>query len=290
MGIFSFLKTAKNALKDEALRRSPQADPRLAKTPLREGFGCGLIHSEQIMAWCDALPTGLDADWIHTGLADYWDIFDRNTAVGKLGKLAAGANAYVYRLAAQELFGAKSLPTLPPLPMPDGLPEEVRESAQSWRDLLETLGAKPSDVCVPGGATSEEAETLTLAATWAVTNKTDALRELTKNLREIGDKTHGTYKPAHFLVGVEAWDIGRMVSVARMCGDEGLLDWDEVATIVAWVGQATKGCYRTWDEVAVAFLIGRACLYNSGITFNGLTQLSDELLTNPASPWARPLR
>lgn len=266
MGIGRFIKALRAGLGKELLRQAPVTDPRLAASPMREGFSCGLLNSEQIMAYANNLETGLGESAVWKGLGQAWAIEDRDDALAALADLAVGRHSAAYATVLARMFSgsAAALPEVDALAAAsrEGLPQAVVE-----RTLVEWVGDRA------------ELE----------------LRihdHLSRNFRDIGSRRRGKFTPTQFARGVVAWDLGRLTTLARLCCDVELLSAEERDGIVRWAGHRLldQPC-QSWDEVAVAYLIGRACTRGADMGFHGLTEIACDLLEDARSPWVlQPLR
>jgi hypothetical protein len=261
-----FLRALKDCLGGKNLRQAHESDPRLKQSPMREGFGVGLINSEQISAYANALPTGLDDAKRQEGLTNWWGATDRESALETLGGLAYGNHTRIYAAALDQFLGRTPGTTAGP--------------SENWRT---------------GGLPPPIAEGAELAATqWAQEPPHERIAQTVDQIqrayRELGDEKHGQYRPADYERGVAAWDLGRLVTVSRMCADQGLIGAAERDGIVAWAGASTAEQFATWDEVAVSYLIGRACLFGWDPSWRGLAAIAAQILDDAASPWTIPLR
>lgn len=247
------------------LRLARENDPRLARTPLREGFGCGLIGGAQVQAYANRLATGLSDAALEKHLGESWSIEDRTAALLALAGLVLGRHCAAYAGALSQLVAESGAVLLPPGSLEgaalDGLPAAVIEPVRAGM----ALDGRDLQGRVRG--------------------------HLAKSFRGIGTRRHGRFTPAQFARGVSAWDLGRLATLARLCCDARLLDAAERDAILEWTGRRVLEQYRSWDEVAVAYLIGRACTRGADLSFHALTETTCDLLEDPRSPWVlRPLR
>jgi hypothetical protein len=88
-----------------------------------------------------------------------------------------------------------------------------------------------------------------------------------------------------FSRGILAWDMGRMVVVARMCFDQGLISAPEAWGYIREAHVQTKAKFKDWKEVANSYLIGRAMWSGPTVMLDGIKTIAKELLTKEGSPW-----
>ena len=84
---------------------------------------------------------------------------------------------------------------------------------------------------------------------------------------------------------IAAWDMGRLVLVARCCFDAGYLTEAEAWQYILDAQAECKKHYSSWRELAGGYLIGRAMWSGSGMTLDGLMDIADGLLEDNESPW-----
>ena len=84
---------------------------------------------------------------------------------------------------------------------------------------------------------------------------------------------------------IAAWDMGRLVLVARCCFDAGYLSEEEAWRYITAAQAACKKHYSTWRELACGYLIGRAMWSGAGTSLDGLMAIADGLLEDNGSPW-----
>ena len=108
------------------------------------------------------------------------------------------------------------------------------------------------------------------------------LQEATADLTEEGFLTRRRDLARH---SIAAWDMGRLVLVARCCFDAGYIAEEEAWRYIVDAQAECKKRYSTWRELACGYLIGRAMWSGSGMTLDGLMGIADDLLEDDESPW-----
>lgn len=109
------------------------------------------------------------------------------------------------------------------------------------------------------------------------------VKNLAETIEDLKNKDH--LSPADFERGILAWDMGRLVVVARMAHDKGFLGEG-----VAWeyVGDALRQCkavFSSWGELSNSYIIGRAMWSGAGMMLDGLKEIAHDLLEKDGSPW-----
>lgn len=84
---------------------------------------------------------------------------------------------------------------------------------------------------------------------------------------------------------VVAWDMGRLVLVARCCFDAGYIFEEAAWRYINNARRTSKEHYNSWEEFARGYVIGRAMWSGSGITLNGIISIAQGLLEDEESPW-----
>ncbi len=84
-----------------------------------------------------------------------------------------------------------------------------------------------------------------------------------------------------------AWDMGRLVLVARCCFDAGYISEEEAWRYILDARQASQGQYTSWEEFAAGYVIGRAMWSGSGMSLMGIISIAQGLLEDEESPWKR---
>ncbi len=86
-------------------------------------------------------------------------------------------------------------------------------------------------------------------------------------------------------IDITAWDMGRMVNVARYCCDLGYISDSTAWEYIYFAARESASRYSDWSEFARAYVIGRAIWggenNNLYVTINNITKLKED----PKSPW-----
>jgi hypothetical protein len=85
--------------------------------------------------------------------------------------------------------------------------------------------------------------------------------------------------------GILAWDLGRLVVIARLSFDGGYIDEKTAWGVIKDAyGMAVKE-YASWKEFAVSYLIGRGMFGGDSMMLNGLYSIAENAFTDDNSPW-----
>lgn len=249
---FNGIKTLFKALSGKKYRKNPHA-PALNES-VRLGLRAGLINSEQVMAFSDSLTTGLGKDRVSEGLSSAWSIESREDALNTLKWLKDGGHQAIYALA---------------------YPIFVSENPQTWQsDVATAIG---SSARYAGASEEVRQETQGRAI--------EMIANLDSVYRVIGDSVTPQYLPAHYAAGIAAWDLGRLVTVARLSFDAGFIDADECGEYVHFAGVETAKRFAAWPKFAMSYIIGRAVWGGNNMSLQGIIAIADDLSKDADSPW-----
>lgn len=228
----------------------------------------GLINSEQIMAYCDSYTTGLTADNLTDGLSSSWDITSPQEAAETLEALSEYGHRFfydiVYRIYSEgDSEGAIQM-------VLEALVESGKyghpDTVNGW-----ILAEGPSDV-----------KKLIFSELSRAMAMLDNLRSI---FRVLKDKVNGSYLPKDYSAGILAWDLGRLVTVARMSLDCGYLEQHEVDRILAHVDKELSANFSSWPQFAKSYIIGRAVWSGQTMTLGGVIGIAEDLMSDKDSPW-----
>lgn len=246
----SWLRTAVNAFSGKKYRKSKNA-PELSQEH-RRALGAGLINSEQIMAFADSLETGLPKERIDYGLRTAWSISSREEALETLAWLETRGDRWIF----DRVFAVYE-------EHPGG------DRALKLAHALWETGAY--------GAESDMAEDLEKGS--------EMLICVEETYRTLEDPINGRYRAEHYREGILAWDLGRHVTLARMCCDHGLIDAAERDRILALVGERLTTQFSSWPSFARSYVLGRAARGGAGIMFDGIRGIAKDAMSDKRSPW-----
>lgn len=228
----------------------------------------GLINSEQIMAYCDSYATGLPDDALAEGLGSYWDIRSPQEATDTLESLGRYGHRFFYDI----VFRIYS----------DGA---SREERQEVLDALIASGRYGSPETVRKQvATQEPCEGKDLVSA-ALEQAMRMLENLRSVFRLLEDKVNGSYLPKDYSAGILAWDLGRLVTVARMSLDCKYIEQAEFNRILAHVDKELRSNFSSWPQFAKSYIIGRASWAGQSMGLGGIIGIAEDLMTDERSPW-----
>lgn len=262
----NFLKKLFQAMSGKKYRKCPSGA--VTSPAEQRALNAGMINSEQIMAYCDAYATGLTDDNLKNGLGSSWDIHSPQEAAEALASLSNHGHRFLYDIIFQ-LFS-------------EGASEDERHK------VLEALVASgrygdPETVHerIVTQATSEEKECVFSALDKAM----DMLENLRSVFRMLKDNVNGTYLPQDYSAGILAWDLGRLVTVARMSLDCGYIEQHELSRILAHVDRQLHSHFSSWPQFAKSYIIGRASWSGQNMMLGGVIGIAEDLMTDKDSPW-----
>lgn len=88
-----------------------------------------------------------------------------------------------------------------------------------------------------------------------------------------------------------AWDLGRLVVVARSCYTTGYIDEREAWSLIGRAQAEAARTFADWSAFSRSFLIGRAAWGGDDLALPGLCAIGQGLQTDEGSPWrSTPLR
>lgn len=117
------------------------------------------------------------------------------------------------------------------------------------------------------------------------------LPEYKSNLKDsIEPLVNGKYirKPKDLAsMSILAWDMGRLITVARICYDCGYITEEEAWELIEEAYALCKDRYSDWKELASGYVTGR-CMWSGFTTMAaGVMGLTHDLLTHQDSPWKK---
>ncbi|WP_310601779.1 DUF1266 domain-containing protein [Anaerosporobacter sp.] len=86
-------------------------------------------------------------------------------------------------------------------------------------------------------------------------------------------------------LNVIAWDMGRMVNVARYCYDCGYLTENQAWEYIFHAEKESALCYEDWAEFGKAYVIGRAIWGGKNLNLNVTMRTVETMKKDKASPW-----
>lgn len=84
---------------------------------------------------------------------------------------------------------------------------------------------------------------------------------------------------------IAAWDMGRLVLVTRCCFDAGYISDQEAWQYILNARQLSQRAYKSWEEFAAGYVIGRAMWSGNTMTLPGIIGITQGLLADQESPW-----
>ena len=228
----------------------------------------GLINSEQIMAYCDSYTTGLSHSALTEGLGTYWDIGSPQEAAATLESLGRYGHRFFYDIVFRVYSDAAA---------GDGRQAVLEALIASGRyGDAETVRMQ---IAAPGP--SEEKDLVFSALAKAM----EMLENVRAVYRVLEDKVNGAYLPRDYSAGILAWDLGRLVTVARMSLDLKYIEQEECGRILAHVEGELRSNFSSWPQFAKSYIIGRASWAGQNMMLGGIIGIAEDLMTDEKSPW-----
>ncbi|MDR1499992.1 MAG: DUF1266 domain-containing protein [Tannerellaceae bacterium] len=85
-------------------------------------------------------------------------------------------------------------------------------------------------------------------------------------------------------LGVDSWDAGRLIFIARLCYDVRFITEDEAWQYIDAAYAKAQRSFNSWEEVAHSYIIGRF-VWNGVNSNDGVASLAEDLLNKSNSPW-----
>lgn len=234
----------------------------------QRALNAGLINSEQIMAYCDSYTTGLSDETLHEGLGSHWGISSPQEAAETLESLSRYGHRFFYDIVYRVYSDGASA---------DGRQEVLEALVASGRyGSLETVRQQ---IAAQGPSEAKD----------AVFSALEQAMEMLENVRSVfrllEDKVNGSYRPKDYAAGILAWDLGRLVTVARMSLDCKYIESSELSRILAHVDKELRSNFSSWPQFAKSYIIGRASWAGKNMMLGGITGIAEDLMADDRSPW-----
>lgn len=261
-----FLKKLFQIVSGKKYRNCP--DGAAADPAAQRALQAGLINSEQIMAYCDSYATGLSDDALAEGLGSHWGIRSPQEATETLASLGRHGHRFfydiVFRIYSDGASGEERQEVLEALIASGryGSPETVREQ-------------------IAAQGPCQEKDLVFSALAQAM----EMLENLRSVFRLLEDKVNGSYLPKDYSAGILAWDLGRLVTVARMSLDCKYIEQAEFDRILSHADKELRSNFSSWPQFAKSYIIGRASWAGQNMTLGGIIGIAEDLMTDERSPW-----
>ncbi|MDR2349418.1 MAG: DUF1266 domain-containing protein [Deltaproteobacteria bacterium] len=229
----------------------------------KKALALGLINGEQITAYTDSLTTGLPKERVAEGLNEAWDVFDGEDALRTIEFLKKGGHRVAFEAV---------LPFI-----------NVTDESERIARLRETLAEQREKIIFSANDEEDSREKFDRE----LERLTGFANNLIECVAEPGQDPFVPFDEKNIKNGILAWDMGRLVLVARLCRDAGFIDdktaWD--AIIGAY--ETAKETFNDWREVAASYLIGRGTWGGYTMMLKGPYTIAEDAFENDNSPWKR---
>lgn len=264
--IFINFKKFLEIISDKKYRKCPTGS--VESEIEQRALKAGLINSEQIMAYCDSYTTGLTGNSLIDGLDLSWDIRSPQQATETLESLRRYGHRYFYDI----IFRIYS----------EGASNNGRH------EILEALVASgrygPPEKVWERIFAEEPSEEKYLVFS-AQRKAMDMLENLRLFFRLLKDKVNGPYLPKDYGAGILAWDLGRLVTVARISLDREHIEQRELNRILVHVDSQLRANFSSWQQFAKSYIIGRASWSGQDMTLGEVIVIAEDLMADKNSPW-----
>ena len=102
---------------------------------------------------------------------------------------------------------------------------------------------------------------------------------------EWGNDGFAAFNDENMKKGILAWDLGRLVVIARLSFDMGYIDEKTAWGFIKKAYETATLEYENWKEFAVSYLIGRGMWSGDNMMLSGLYVIAKGAFTNHGSPW-----
>ena len=266
MNIKYFFSTLFQALFGKKYRKHP--DSAVMDKAEQRAIHAGLINSEQIMAYCDSYTTGLTDVRLVEGLGSYWDICSPEQAHERLAWLSQDGHRFLYDI----IFRVYSEGAL-------------ENSGQRVLSALIDSGRYGSPKFVLEQFSAEASSEVKHKVYSAFESAMSLLENFKSVFRTLQDKVNGQYLLKDYEAGILAWDLGRLVTVARMSFDRGYIAKLELCRILVRVDSEMQENFSSWSQFAKSYIIGRASWSGQNNTLDVIISIAEDLMTDEDSPW-----
>jgi Cdc6-like AAA superfamily ATPase len=104
-------------------------------------------------------------------------------------------------------------------------------------------------------------------------------------IAERGNNAFAAFNETNINKGILAWDLGRLIIIARMCYDIGYIDEKTAWDIITSAYETAEKEFKDWRELAVSYLIGRGAWGGDTMMLDGLYAIAEKAFEDDNSPW-----
>jgi hypothetical protein len=260
--MFNKLKQAIRVLTSGDFISNPNA-PQINETDKR-ALLIGLINSEQLTAYCNSLATGLPQGRILQALTEAWDVNNPDEALSTLNWILDEGHRGTYR------------EILPLLKITD---------TQKRQDSLLELFNELYQQAVERIDRDEEADRIKGEFEHKLGRAAGLINNLDACINSYGHDAFAAFNDENMGKGILAWDLGRLVTVSRLALDAGYIDEQTAWNYIRKSYQMAIQEYATWNDVAIAYLIGRGAWGGDSPMLGGLYVVAKNSVEDNKSPW-----
>jgi hypothetical protein len=227
----------------------------------KKALWVGLINSEQITAYTDSLTTGLPKDRIIQGLTEAWGIYSQEDAYETIEWIQKGGHSVAFNVI---------VPCI-----------TITDEGERNRQIEKKLKEEPERIIF----SAKNQEELEEKFEGELERLTEFAGHLIECIAARGNDPVAAFNETNIRKGILAWDLGRLIIIARMCYDIGYIDEKTAWGIITNAYETAVKEFRDWHEVAVSYLIGRGAWGGNTMMLDGLYSIAETAFEDDTSPW-----
>jgi hypothetical protein len=259
MNLLNTLKQTVRIFTHKDFTKNPNA-PHITESQ-KKALWVGLINSEQLTAYTDSLTTGLPQERVIQGLTEAWGIYSQEDAYETVEWIRKGGHRVAFNA------------VLPYINIAD------RDERNSRIENM--LKGEPEKI-IFSAKTQEELEEKYESELERLIEFADHIIEC---IAERGSDPFAPFDETNINNGILAWDLGRLVTIARLCYDAGCMDEKTAWEIITNVYETAVKEFKDWREMAVSYLIGRGAWGGDTMMLHGLYSIAQKAFEDDNSPW-----
>jgi hypothetical protein len=271
MSLFDTIKQTIRIFTHKDFTKNPNA-PQITELQ-KKALWVGLINSEQLTAYTDSLTTGLPQGRVIQGLTEAWGIYSQADAYETVEWIQKGGHRVAFNAV---------LPYI-----------NITDREERNRQIENMLKSEPEKI-IFSAKTQEELEEKYESELERLIEFADHIIEC---IAERGNDPFAPFDETNINNGILAWDLGRLVTIARMCYDlseESMIageatvrcmDENTAWEIITIVYETAVKEFKDWREMAVSYLIGRGAWGGDTMMLDGLYSIAQKAFEDDNSPW-----
>jgi hypothetical protein len=227
----------------------------------KKGLWVGLINSEQITAYTDSLTTGLPKERVMQGLTEAWGIYSQEDAYETIEWIQKGGHRVAFNAIAPYIT--------------------ITDEDERNRQIEKLLKDEPEKIIF----SAKNQEELEEKFDDELERLTGFAGNLIECISQRGNDPFVAFNETNIKKGILAWDLGRLIIIARMCYDIGYIDEKTAWGVITNAYETAVKEFKDWHEVAVSYLIGRGAWGGDTMMLGGLYSIAKKAFEDDNSPW-----